>query len=134
MFVTVFYAVLDIASQEITYANAGHNPPIVRRAAGAIEQLTRTGMALGLRENVIMTDARLSFTPGDLLVIYTDGVTEAFNSENEQYGLVRFMEAVTSAPASDAALQLTHLSTHLAAFIRDMPPFDDITLFIINKE
>lgn len=83
MFVTVFYAVLDEESSELTYPNAGHNPPLVRRAAGGIEQLTRTGMALGLMEYAISTDASLQLVPGDLLVIYTDGVTEAFNSQNE---------------------------------------------------
>ena len=134
MFVTVFFAALNAESREITYANAGHNPPLVRRAAGGIEQLTRTGMALGLMDDVVLRDASLNLTSGDLLVIYTDGVTEAFNAENEQYGLPRLIEAVTSVPAAEAARQLAHLSTHLAAFTQDMPPFDDITFFIMNKE
>ena len=134
MFVTAFYAVLDGELSEFTYANAGHNPPLVRRAEGGIKQLTRTGMALGLMESAILTDASLRLASGDLLVIYTDGVTEAFGSQNEQYGLQRLMEAVTSAPPSDAPLQLAHLTTHLSAFIKDMPPFDDITFFLMNKE
>jgi serine phosphatase RsbU (regulator of sigma subunit) len=134
MFVTIFYGVLDPASQQLTYANAGHNPPLVRRFGGAIERLTRTGMALGLMEYATLTDASLSFASGDLLVMYTDGVTEAFNMENEQYGLDRLIEAVRSAPASDAPRQLAHLSSHLASFMRDTVPFDDITFFSLLKE
>ncbi|HEX6034088.1 MAG TPA: PP2C family protein-serine/threonine phosphatase, partial [Anaerolineales bacterium] len=134
MFVTVFYGVLDPKSGQLTYANAGHNPPLMRRASGAIQQLTRTGVALGLMEYATLTDARLSFASGDLLLIYTDGVTEAFNTEEEQYGLDRLIEAVRSAPASDASQQLAHLSSHLASFTRDAVPFDDITFFIILRE
>jgi sigma-B regulation protein RsbU (phosphoserine phosphatase) len=106
----------------------------MRRAAGTIEQLTRTGMALGLMESANLTDASLSFVSGDLLVIYTDAVTEAFNAENEQYGLNRLMEAVTSAPASDATFQLAHLSSHLASFIRNIVQWDDITFFALLQE
>ena len=134
MFVTVFYAVLDEESGEITYANAGHNPPLLRQASGEIKELTRTGMALGLMENTILKDGIISLESGDLLVIYTDGVTEAFNSGNEQYGASRLIESVTSAPASDAKHQLDHLSSHLAAFIQDAAPFDDITFFTLLRE
>ena len=134
MFVTVFYAVLDEESQEMTYANAGQNPPLLRRADDKIEKLTRTGPALSVFQEVTLTDVTFILTPGDSLVIYTDGVTDAFNSQEEQYGLTRLIEAVTSAPASDAAMQLAHLSSHLATFTAGMPPFDDITFFILVKE
>ena len=90
MFVTVFYAVLDPDLQELIYANAGHNPPLVRRANGGIETLGRTGMALGLTEEMALTDARLTLALGDALFLYTDGVTDALNSQGEHYGLARF--------------------------------------------
>jgi serine phosphatase RsbU (regulator of sigma subunit) len=134
MFVTVFYAILDSESQEITYANAGQNPPLVRRPTGAIAKLTRTGMALGVMEELTLTDASLILAPGDLLVIYTDGVTDALNSQGQEYDLARLIEAVTSAPASDAVVQLAHLSSHLATFTGNTLPFDDITFFILLKE
>ena len=134
MFVTVFYAALDPESKELMYANAGHNPPLLRRAGGEIERLTRTGMALSLMEFATLTDGSVSFASGDLLVIYTDGVTEAINDQNEQYGLDGLIEAVRSAPASDAPRQLAHLSSHLASFTRDMVPFDDITFFALLRE
>jgi phosphoserine phosphatase RsbU/P len=83
---------------------------------------------------VALTNASFVLAPGDSLCIYTDGVTEAFDSQGEQYGLQRLMKAVSSAPTSDAALQLAHLSSHLATFTAGMPPFDDITFFILVKE
>ena len=134
MFVTVFYAVLDPGSQELAYANAGHNPPVLRRSTGDLEQLMPTGMALGVMDFAAWSDARLRLASGDLLVIYTDGVTEAFDAEYEQYGLGRLMEAVRGAPLSNAASQLSHLTTDLSGFIKDMPPFDDITFFVANKD
>jgi serine phosphatase RsbU (regulator of sigma subunit) len=133
MFVTVFYAVLNTELHQITYANAGHNPPLMRRFGAEIQQLTRTGMVLGLMEDATWTDASLSFAPGDLLVMYTDGVTESFNAENEQYGMARLMQAVASAPTEDAERQLAHLSSHLASFTQDTVPFDDITLVMLLR-
>jgi serine phosphatase RsbU (regulator of sigma subunit) len=132
MFVTAFYAILDEESHQMTYANAGQNPPLLRRAQGGIEQLTRTGPALGIIEEPNLMDASFTLRSDDLLVIYTDGVTEAFDSQSEQYGITRLIEAVTNAPASDAKLQLAHLSKSLAAFTSGAPPFDDITFFILH--
>jgi len=134
MFVTVFYAVLDAESQEITYANAGQNPPLLRRSTEAIEKLMPTGAALGLMAELVLTDASLTLAPGDSLFLDTDGVTDALNSQGEQYDLARLIEAVTNAPASDAELQLAHLASQLATFTGDTPPFDDITFFILLKE
>ncbi len=134
MFVTVFYAVLDAESREITYANAGQNPPLLRRSTDAIEKLMPTGAALGLMAELVLTDASLTLAPGDSLFLYTDGVTDALNSQGEQYDLARLIEAVTNAPASDAELQLAHLASQLATFTGDTPPFDDITFFILLKE
>jgi phosphoserine phosphatase RsbU/P len=134
MFVTVFYALLDAETQTLTYANAGQNPPLLRRAAGAIEQLTRTGAALGIIEELQLSDLSLLLAPGDSLVIYTDGVTDALNSQGEDYGLPRLMEAVANFREPNAKLQLDHLSKELNNFIKDTPPFDDVTFFILARE
>ena len=134
MFVTVFYAVLDANAHTLTYANAGHNPPLLRRATGAIEYLTRTGVLIGVFDDLVASDATLTLTPGDTLVAYTDGVTDARNPQGEEYGLTRFSAAVATAPTSDAARQLVHLAGDLAAFTRDAPPSDDITLFIVVNQ
>jgi sigma-B regulation protein RsbU (phosphoserine phosphatase) len=134
MFVTAFYAILDANTQTLTYANAGQNPPLLQRAGGGIEQLTRTGAALGIIEALQLSDMTLVLAPGDSLVIYTDGVTDALNAQGEQYGLTRLIEAVTSVPEANAKLQLDYLSKELNDFIKDTPPFDDVTFFILARD
>jgi len=134
MFVTVFYAVLDAETQTLTYANAGQNPPLLRRISGRIEKLTRTGAALGVLEELTLSDASLILAPGDSLVIYTDGVTDALNPQGEEYGTTRLAEALLNADQSDASRLLDHLTSDLAAFTQDVPPFDDITFFILIND
>ena len=134
MFVTVFYAVLDVENQTLTYANAGHNPPLLRRTPSAIESLTRTGAALGVIEDLHLSDSSIVLTPGDSLVIYTDGIPDALNSRGEEYGIGRLFEAVGNVQDSNARLQLDTLSNELDNFIGNTPPFDDITFFILARE
>jgi serine phosphatase RsbU (regulator of sigma subunit) len=134
MFVTVFYAILNTELQQITYANAGQNPPLLRHLTNEIEKLMPTGPALSLMKEIPLTESSFTFEQGDLLVIYTDGVTDALNSREEQYGLERLMENVASAPPSNATLQLAHLSKGLAAFTGDRSQFDDITFFLLLNE
>ena len=131
MFVTVFYAALDAAAHTLVYANAGHNPPLLRRATGSIERLMCTGPLIGVFEELGLSETALTLAPGDTLAAYTDGVTDALNPQGEEYGLTRLSAALANAPASEATLQLAHLSSDLAAFIHDVPPCDDITLFIL---
>lgn len=134
MFVTVFYGVLDAVTQTLTYANAGQNPPLLRRAVGGIEKLTRTGAALGVIEELNLSDRDVGLAPGDTLVIYTDGVTDALNSQGDEYSLTRLIAVVASFRDSNAKHQLNHLSKDLDDFIGDTPPFDDITFFILARE
>jgi len=134
MFVTVFYAVLDAETQTLSYANAGQNPPLLRRITGGIGSLTRTGAALGVLEDLTLAHASLILAPGDSLVIYTDGVTDALNPHGEEYGTNRLAEAILNADPSDARSLLDYLKSGLAAFTQDVPPFDDITFFILTNE
>jgi sigma-B regulation protein RsbU (phosphoserine phosphatase) len=134
MFVSVFYAALDARTRSLTYANAGHNPPLLRRANGTLESLPRTGVLIGIMEGLVLSDASLTLAPGDTLVAYTDGLTDALNPRGEDYGLARLMAALAGAPRADAALQLAYLSGDLAAFINGVAPFDDITLFIVAPD
>jgi sigma-B regulation protein RsbU (phosphoserine phosphatase) len=87
LFVTVFYCIFDAATGRLEYANAGHHPPIVRRGDGTIETLKGAGgIMLGVREGATFANHRAELKHGDRLVLYTDGVTEAFNPSNEAYG------------------------------------------------
>ena len=134
MFVTVFYAVLDAKTGSLTYANAGHNPPLLRRAAGGIETLRRTGMALSVMEEPQLSDRSLIFAPGDSLVIYTDGAPDALNSQGEEYSMTRLIEAITNTSISNAKLLLDQILKELDEFMGATPPFDDVTFFILSKE
>lgn len=131
MFVTLFYAVLDAGSRELVYANAGHNPALLRHPDDRIEELRRTGMALGVLDGEAWHEQRLVFSPGDVLVIYTDGVTEAMDAHGEQYGEDRLKAAIASAPA-DAQALMDHLVHDVQSFVDPAPLTDDLTLLVVQ--
>lgn len=134
MFVTVFYAMLDPAARSLTYANAGHNPPIIRRAAApGIERLPYGGTFIGMLEDIHLADSTISLEPGDALIVYTDGLTDAENSKHEYYDLDRLVASIAAAPARSPAL-LAHLLADLDAFTGDRPEPDDITLLVLTCE
>ncbi len=134
MFVTVFYGVLDAATRRLTYANAGHPPPLLRRTTGRIETIERTGPLLGVLDEFEISEARLTLASGDMLVAYSDGVPDALNLEGDEYGSPRLELAVEGAPRADAVRLLAHLSGDLTDFIGDEPSFDDITYMIVAGE
>jgi sigma-B regulation protein RsbU (phosphoserine phosphatase) len=131
MFVTLFYGVLEAGGRTLTYANAGQNPPLLRRASGELEKLMPTGPALNIFREPAISDALLTLAPGDALVVYTDGVTDALDQHDENYGMARLTAAVAGAPLSAAVDLLHHLSQDLGAFTLGTPLFDDITFFVI---
>jgi serine phosphatase RsbU (regulator of sigma subunit) len=134
IFVTVFLAVLDPNKQTLLFANAGHNPPIVRRAAGTIESLTRTGTVLGVFPEIQLSEATIPLWNDDAIVLYTDGVTEACNSHpgDEEYGANRLVAAITAAPRKSGEL-LTHLEADLNAYTKGAPQQDDVTFLVLTK-
>jgi sigma-B regulation protein RsbU (phosphoserine phosphatase) len=134
MFVTLFYGVLEAGARTLTYASAGQNPPLLRRASGELEKLMPTGPALNIFAEPALVDAGLTVAPGDALIVYTDGVTDALNRRGEIYGMARLTEAVTGAPRTTAGELLEHVSNDLAAFTLGTPLFDDITFFAVVAE
>jgi serine phosphatase RsbU (regulator of sigma subunit) len=133
IFVTVFLAVLDPKQQTFQYANAGHNPPIVRRASGMIESLTRTGAVLGVFDDLPLSEAAITLGRGDAVVLYTDGVTEAWNPRDEDYGNARLAAAIAAAPRQAAEL-LAHVEADLDAFTEGAPQQDDVTLLVLTRD
>jgi len=135
MFVTVFYAVLDPVAHTLTYANAGHNPPLVRRVDGRLELLPKTGPLLGILdvEAMRLTERSLRLEPGEALVAYTDGLTDAENARREFYGLTRLQAALTNAAAT-AQATLNHLLADLADFTGFAPQSDDMTILVMTRE
>lgn len=134
IFVTVFLAVLDPKKQMLKYANAGQNPPLVRRASGAIEALTKTGSVLGVFDELQISDKTITLGSRDEVVLYTDGVTEAYHPQrNEEYGIDRLTAAIAAAPLKAGKL-LEHVEAVLNAFTEGAPQQDDVTLLILTKD
>jgi sigma-B regulation protein RsbU (phosphoserine phosphatase) len=133
MFVTVFYAVLDPVPRSLTYANAGHDPPLLRRASGGVERLAPGGLILGLFERLTLSDETLHLESGDTVVAYTDGLTDTVNHRDEAYGHSRLADTLDSAPAA-ARDVLAHILKDLEAFAGPAPQPDDITLLILTSD
>ncbi len=131
-FVTVFYAVLDVGAGTLCYANAGHNPPYLvgRRQTLA---LPNTGMPLGIQENAAWTVGQATVAPGELLLMFTDGITDAHNAADELFSEQRLLSAVTGyvdkpvTQVQAAVLQAVH------EFSGDRPQFDDLTLLLARR-
>jgi sigma-B regulation protein RsbU (phosphoserine phosphatase) len=130
-FATLFYGVYDSLSRTLTYVNAGHNPPFLLRAgAGSADRLEPTGMALGLSTAATFSAAECRLMSGDLHVLYTDGVTEAFNAAREEFGEARLEETVISRRRLSAAALRASILDEVAAFCGAEPQFDDMTVVV----
>ena len=128
MFVTLFYATYDPQSRVLTYANGGHNPPLLVHADGASELLPLTGgVALALVPDLLYQQDSVTLAPDDTVIFYTDGVTEAINAEGDQFEVARMQEIFAAAPPKDPESVVLDLLDAVNAFAGDMPQFDDIT-------
>jgi serine phosphatase RsbU (regulator of sigma subunit) len=148
LFVTVFYGILDPVAGTLTYSNAGHNPPYLlgSRDSDSLRSLGRTGMALGVVEDVVWERKAVQIAPGDVLVLYTDGVTDAQNAHEVFFGEERLLELVRASAATLANRDLSKgqgfsaqsvqeaLTMGIHGFVSDAPQFDDITLMIVVRE
>lgn len=133
MFVTAFYAILDLEDGLLTYANAGHNRPLVLRSQkGIVETLSQGEMALGVVKSNPLTNQVTQLQPGDCLLLYTDGVTEAFSPHGEAFGLQRLIE-ITQAQIKSPQRLLDRLDEALAAFREGLPLSDDLTLMTVCR-
>jgi len=94
-YITFFYAVIDAANMRLDYCNAGHNPPILRRRDGTVEDLREGGPVLGVFPGAVYVAGSAELRSGDCLVLYTDGITEAFNAANEEFGEERLVRALS---------------------------------------
>ncbi len=108
---------------------------MVRRASGAIESLTKTGSALGVFDKLKLSGRTITLGPGDAVVMYTDGVTEAWHPHprNEDYGINRLTAAIAAAPRKAGEL-LAHVEADLNAFTEGAPRQDDVTLLALTKD
>jgi serine phosphatase RsbU (regulator of sigma subunit) len=132
MFVTLFYGILQPDSGLLRYGCAGHNPPLLFRADGEIGELNTPGIALGVLEDVQLGEAQVMLNPGDILVCYTDGLTEAINGAEEAFGVDRLIALVASEREQDADALVVAINGALLRFT-ERPPFDDLTLVVIKR-
>lgn len=133
LFVTVFYAVWDAHKEVLTYANAGHNPPLLLRADGQVQLLTTQGIALGVLPQAQIERRETVFRRGDTLVLYTDGVTEAMNEDFDEFGLDRLRVTVETARQRHPGEIVTAVTQAIHIHAGDTPQFDDITLVVMKR-
>lgn len=133
MFVTAVYAVLDMEQNELTYVNAGHNPPLWIKHTGEIQKLTRTAIALGVVTGEKVAQCTIRFESGDNLLLYTDGLTESFNADGVFFGEERLLEAMNSCSCNSASELLDVVEKSLLNFVQDMPPADDLTMLVLRR-
>ncbi len=131
-FTTAFLAEYDPITRTMSYVNAGHNPPILRRQSGALERLEAGGIPLGILENAPYAEGSVVLQPGDWLVVFTDGVVEAENINTDEYGEQRLLFVVhTSAQLTPAQL-LQKITEDLDRFVAGAPQHDDVTCMLVK--
>lgn len=129
MFVTAWMGVLELSTGHLTYVNAGHNPPLLRRAGGGYDYLrTRRGLVLAGLEETRYRSCSLDLSPGDALFLYTDGVTEATNAEQQLYGEERLSAVLNANRDCAPEALLSAVRADVEAFVGEAPQFDDITV------
>ncbi|HET6823476.1 MAG TPA: GAF domain-containing protein [Anaerolineales bacterium] len=133
MFVTAVYAVLDMEKNELTYVNAGHNPPLWVKHNGEVERLTRTAIALGVVTGEPVGQRTIKLENSDTLLLYTDGLTESFNNDGELFGEERLMDAIQSNQYSSASELMDVVEKSLLNFVQDVPPADDLTMLVLRR-
>jgi len=133
MFVTTWLGILEISTGIMRAANAGHEYPVVRRSGGQYELFRdRHGFVLGGLDGMHYKEYEMHFMPGDLLFLYTDGVTEATDRENKLFGDARLLEALNKYEDGDPRDVLENLKKELDLFVGDAPQFDDITMLCLR--
>jgi serine phosphatase RsbU (regulator of sigma subunit) len=132
-FTTAVLSEYNPVSRNLTYVNAGHNAPILRRANGALETLEVGGLPLGIQSGVKYETASLELKPGDALIFFTDGVVEAFNESGEEFGNARWLSAIRNLPDWDAQQTLQFLMKRVDEFVGATRQSDDITCMVFRS-
>jgi serine phosphatase RsbU (regulator of sigma subunit) len=132
-FITFFIAVVDPATGEVTYCNAGHNPPLLARAGGATETLADGGVMLGILPLAQYQEGRVQLEKGDVLVLFSDGVTEATDAQDHEFGEERLAQLVASLSEKPAAEIVERIHQAVAEFTQGAPPADDITVVVARR-
>ena len=133
MFATIFLGVLNIRNGTLTYVNAGHEPPLVAGPSGIKAILKSSGPAAGLFRDFEYQARQIQLEPGDILVGFTDGVTEAHSPAEELFSKHRLRQLIEQ-PQSSAHLMLDKIKSELKTHIGSAPQSDDITLLVLRRK
>jgi sigma-B regulation protein RsbU (phosphoserine phosphatase) len=131
-YATFFFGILDPLERSFLFSNAGHNLPVVLRRDGTIERLREGGLVLGVMEDAIYRQASIPVEAGDMLVLYTDGVTEATDEQGEEYGEARLLETVRRHVGGASREIVRAVRDDVAAFSRASGFDDDFTLIVVR--
>jgi serine phosphatase RsbU (regulator of sigma subunit)/CHASE2 domain-containing sensor protein len=134
MFTTLFCGVIDLPSGTMTYCYCGHNPPLVlRKGENTFEPLRNCGPPLGLFDDLSYAPRSIALKPGDMVLLYTDGVTEAENAQSAQFGMKRLEEAILEIRGQPARSVVEHVIKRVAEFVKGAPQSDDITCVAVAR-
>ncbi|HEX7587678.1 MAG TPA: PP2C family protein-serine/threonine phosphatase, partial [Anaerolineae bacterium] len=129
------YAILDPHSHQFTYVNAGHNPPLLYRAKGKeLITLQGHGLALGVMAGISLEEHSIEMEPGDLVLMYTDGVTDAINSREEEFGTDRLAAMMTANAHLNVDSMVGDITRAVAEFAGEGIHFDDVTMVALKRE
>jgi hypothetical protein len=136
VFISIVYGIIDVRGREFLFARAGHNPVILRRSNGDARHLQPSGMGIGLdsggRFDQVIAESRISLEPGDMLIFYTDGFSEARNHGHEEYGDERLLRTVSSANADTARALLDDVCGEVDRFVKGAERHDDMTMLVVR--
>jgi sigma-B regulation protein RsbU (phosphoserine phosphatase) len=132
-YLTLFYSVLDPLTGELAYSNGGHNTPLLMRQSGEMVKLDVGGLPVGLMPGICYDEARVQFQEGDVLVIYSDGITESVNMEDEEFGETRLIEVVKNNLHRSASGIRDRIEEAVSRFVGKAAAVDDMTVMIIKR-
>jgi len=134
-FITLFYGILDPESRTLIYSSAGHNYPLVFRESGrTYKRLESTGLPCGIIEDTLYDEVQIELGSGDIALFYTDGITEAMNSDEEIFGEENLMDIVLESLPLDSASLVSNVHKGLTEFVGDAPQYDDLTLMVLRLQ
>jgi serine phosphatase RsbU (regulator of sigma subunit) len=135
MFLSAFYGILDTVSGQLTFSNAGHNPPLLYRASDRkFTSLTTKGIVLSVLDEISLNLGQVELSSDDVIVFYTDGITEAVNADFEEFGEKRLKDAVTATAKGSATMIMNAIVDAVEDYSGDQDQTDDITLFVVKRD
>ena len=135
MFVSLFYALVNTASGEVTWVNAGHNPPLYYNAReNHLQRLLRTGMVLGIDPETPFEQRNVTLESGDFILLYTDGLVDAINAQEEEFGMLRLEQLVQQYHQETAEEIVSRLENAVEEHSGSITPFDDVTILMVKRK